>query len=62
MLAGFQNADIVADHRFSGGRLVLVDQPAQDHSTPDPAGNRPWNSDVRIGGRGRSARCGRRAL
>jgi hypothetical protein len=46
----------------SGCRLVLVEEPAEDRSTPNPTMNWLGNRDVGRGGRSRSARCGRRAL
>ena len=41
-LIGFQNACMVPDQRFQAA-LVLVEEAAQDRSTPDPAPNRLGN-------------------
>ena len=46
----------------SSRNLVLVEEAAQDRSTPDPATNRLGTGDVGRGGRNCSARCGRRML
>ena len=46
----------------SSRNLVLVDEAAQDRSTPDPATNRLGTGDVGRGGRNCIARCGRRML